>query len=118
VVRLTVVNGVEEVGTLSWLADVGVDKKGVGLRVDVLHHDLETVEATSFWNLNLSAEALDQVLVDDTVRGGEEGEDVGDEEALVIIETLVPVVKVLGEVDLLSSPEGSLGLLVHLPDLN
>jgi len=118
VVVLTVVDGVEEVGTLSWLADVSVDEQRVGLGVDVLHHDLETVEATRFWNLNFSTEALDQVLVDDTVRGGEEGEDVRDEEALVIVETLVPVVKVLGEINLLSSPEGSFGLLVHLPDLN
>jgi hypothetical protein len=42
---------------------------------------------------------------------------VGDEEALVVIEALVPIVKILGEIDLLGGPERSLGLLVHLPDL-
>jgi hypothetical protein len=29
----------------------------------------------------------------------------------------VPVVEILGKIDLLSSPKRSLGLLVHLPDL-
>jgi hypothetical protein len=85
--------------------------------VDVLHHDLEAVEAASLGDLDLAGEALDKVLVDDAIGGGEEGEDVGDEEALVVVEALVPVVKVLGEIDLLSGPERSLGLLVHLPDL-
>lgn len=115
--ELTVVNGVEEVCALLGLADVGVDQEGVSLRVDVLHHDLEPVEASRLGDLHLSAEALDEVLVDDTVRSGEESENVGDEEALVVIEALVPVVKILGEIDLLSGPERSLGLLVHLPDL-
>lgn len=85
--------------------------------MDILHHDLETVEASSLGNLYLAREALDKVLVDDAIGGGEEGEDVGDEEALVIVETLVPVVKVLREIDLFGGPEGRLGLLVHLPDL-
>ena len=85
--------------------------------MDVLHHDLEAVEATSLRDLHLGAEALDKVLVDDAIRGSEEGKDVRDEETLVVVEALVPVVKVLGQVDLLCGPEGSLGLLVHLPDL-
>ena len=43
--------------------------------MDVLHHDLEAVEAAGFGDLDLAAEALDKVLVDDAVRGGEESED-------------------------------------------
>ena len=89
-----VVDGVEEVGALLGLADVGVDEEGVGLGVDVLHHDLEAVEAAGFGDLHFAAEALDEVLVDDAVGGGEEGEDVGDEEALVVVEALVPVVEI------------------------
>ena len=73
--------------------------------MDVLHHDLEAVEASCFRDLNFTTEALDEVLVDDTVGCGEEGEDVGDEEALVVVETLVPVVQVFGEVNFLSCPE-------------
>lgn len=85
--------------------------------MNVLHHDLETVEASCLGDLYFARESLNKVLVDNAIGGCEEGEDVGDEEALVIVETLVPVVKVLGEVDLLCGPERSLGLLVHLPDL-
>ena len=93
--RLTGVNGVKEVGALSLLLDVGVNQQRVGLGVDVLHHDLETVEASSLRDLNLSAEALDKVLVDDTVRGGEECEDVRYEASLGIIQTVVPIHEVM-----------------------
>lgn len=86
--------------------------------MDVLHHNLEAVEASCLWYLHLAAEALHQILVDDTIRRGEEGKDVGNEEALIVVQTLVPVVKVFGEIDLLGGPEGSFGLLVHLPDLH
>ena len=112
-----VVDGVEEVPALLGLADICVDKQRVGLRVDVLHHDLETVEASCLRDLYFAREALDEVLVDNTIRGCEKGENVGDEEALVVVETLVPVVEILGEIDLLCGPERGFGLLVHLPDL-
>ena len=52
-----------------------------------------------------------------TVRGREEGEDVRDEVALLLLELVVPVVEVLGEVDLLGRPERRLRLLVHLPNV-
>ena len=74
--KLTGVNRVEEVGALRLLLNVCVDQEGVGLRVDVLHHDLETVEATSLRNLDFCAEALDEVLVDDAIGGSEEGQNV------------------------------------------
>lgn len=41
----------------------------------------------------------------------------GDEVALILGQAIVPVILILGEVDLFSSPEGSLSLLVELPDL-
>merc|ERR1711974_176604 len=68
-------------------------------------------------DLYFARESLDEVLVDNAVGGSEEGEDVGDEEALVIVQAVVPVVEILGEIDLLCGPERSLGLLVHLPDI-
>ena len=114
---LTGVNGIEEVGALLGLLDISVDEQGVGLGVDVLHHDLEAVEATGLGNLDLSTETLDKVLVDNAVGGGEEGQDVGNEVTLIVVQAVVPVVKILGEINLLSGPEGGLGLLVHLPDL-
>jgi hypothetical protein len=42
---------------------------------------------------------------------------VRDEVALVVIEPVVPVVQVFGQINLFGGPEGGLGLLVHLPDL-
>jgi hypothetical protein len=102
---------------LPGLADVRVDEKRVCLGVNVLHHDLEAVEASRLGYLHLTGESLDQVLVNNAVGGSEEGEDVGDEEALIVIEALVPVVKILGQINLFCSPERSFRLLVHLPDL-
>lgn len=64
---LTGVYGVEKICALFLLLDVCVDKQGVCFRVDVLHHDLEAVEAACFWYLHLTAETLDEVLVDDAV---------------------------------------------------
>lgn len=86
--------------------------------MDVLHHDLETIEAASLRGLDLVGEAFDEVFVNDTIGGGEEGEDVGDEVTFVVIQAVVPVVEVLGEIHLLSGPERSFSLLVHLPDLD
>lgn len=75
-ITLTVINGVEEVCALLRLADVRVDQERVSLGVDVLHHDLESVEASCLGDLHLSAETLDKVLVDDTIRSSEESKDV------------------------------------------
>ncbi len=110
-------NGVEEVSALSLLLDVGIDKKRISLGVNILNHDLETVEAASLWDLDLSGETFEEVLVDNSIGRGEEGKDVGNEVALIIVEAVVPVVKVLGEIDLFGGPEGGLCLLVHLPNL-
>ena len=85
--------------------------------MDVLHHDLETVEAACLWYLHLTAETFDEVLVDDAVGGGEKGKDVGNEVALVVIQSVVPVVEVFGEVDFFGGPEGCFCFLVHLPYL-
>ena len=85
--------------------------------MDILNHDLETVEAARLRDLDLAGETLEEVLVDDAVTGGEKGQDVGDEVALIVIEAVVPVVEVFREVNLFGGPEGGFGLLVHLPDL-
>ena len=85
--------------------------------MDVLHHDLKTVEAACFRYLNLTAETLNKILIDDTVGSGEEGKYVGDEIALVVVESIVPVMQVFGEVNFFGSPEGGFCFLVHLPYL-
>lgn len=60
--------------------------------------------------MDFVAEALDQVFIDDTVGSSEEGKDMRDEVTLVVIELVVPVVEILGQVHLLSSPETCLSL--------
>lgn len=84
--------------------------------MDVFHHDLESIEASSFWNLNFSAEFLSQVLIDNAVRGCEEGKHVFDEMLLIFVE-FFPMLLVLRKVNFINNPEGGKSILVHLPDV-
>ena len=84
-----------------------------------IHHDLETVEALGLGGLDLGRESLDKVLVDDTIRlklaysedsrgatyGSKESKNVLDEVSLVVVELVVPIVKIRGEIDLFGGPE-------------
>ncbi|PON95382.1 hypothetical protein TorRG33x02_089040 [Trema orientale] len=108
-------DGVEEAVLLGRVLDVGLEEEAVHLGVDVLDGDLEAVEGTRLRDLDLLHEPPGEVLQDDAVRGGEEGEHVGDEVLLVGGHRL-PLPDVLGEVHLLRRPERGLRLLVHLPD--
>lgn len=99
------IDSIEKESALLGVLDIGVDEERVGLGVDVFHHDLESVEASGFWCLDFIAESLDKVLVDDTVRSGEKGQDVRDEEALIIGELVVPIMQILREVDFFGGPE-------------
>lgn len=114
---LTGINGIEEVGTLLLLFNVGVNEKGVRFGVDVFHHDLKPIKAARLWYLDFAAETLDEVLVDDAIGGSKECQHVGYEVSLIIIQPVVPIVQVFGQIDLLCSPERRFGFLVHLPDL-
>jgi hypothetical protein len=89
-------DGVEEVITLGGVLDVGIDEERVSFRVDVLHHDLETIEAPCLGDLNLIGEAFVEVLVDDTVGSCEEGENMWNEVTFIVVETIVPVVDIFG----------------------
>ena len=84
--------------------------------MNILHHHLEAVETASLRSLDFGHEALSEVFENNTVGGGEEGENMLDEVLLVLIE-LFPILDVLGEVNFLSGPESSLLVLVHLPDV-
>ena len=86
--------------------------------MDVLHHDLKAVEASRFGDLHFSGKPLDKVLINDAVRGGEEGQHMRDEVALIVVQPVIPVVQVFGQVDFLGGPERGLGFFVHLPDLH
>ena len=111
------INGAEEIVATSGVLDVCVDEERVRLRVNVFHHDLETVEATRLSSLDLVGETLNEIFVDNAVGCGEESEHVGNEVLLVGVQPVVPVVEILREIHLFRCPEGGFGFLVHLPDL-
>lgn len=67
--------------------------------------------------MNFTREPLDEVLVDDAIRGCEKGENVRNKVALICVEPVLPIVEILGEIHLLSGPERRLRLFVHLPNL-
>jgi len=110
------VHGTEQAILFSGIFDVGFQEEAVHLGVDVLDGDLEAVESTGLGGLDFLHEAGGEVFENDAVGGGEEGEDVGDEVALAVVEG-VPVAEVLGEVNLFGGPERGFGLLVHFPNL-
>jgi hypothetical protein len=62
--------------------------------MDVLHHDLETIEAACFGDLHLIAKALDEILIDNPISRREKGEDTGDEEFLLSTENRISIIQV------------------------
>ena len=82
----------------------------------ILHHHLETIEASSFWNLDFSSEALGKVLKNNSIRGSEEGKYILDEVLLIFFEIL-PIFSVLTKIDFIDSPEACHLIFVHLPDI-
>jgi hypothetical protein len=82
----------------------------------VLHHHLESVEASGLWHLDFRHEALSEVLKHYAVRGSEEGEDHLDK-MLLVVGQLRPILQVLLEIDFLGGPESGLMLLVHFPNV-
>lgn len=109
-----VVDGAEESCAFLGCAHECVDEEGVGLGVDVFHHDLESVEAPCFGQLDFGHEPLGEILGDDSIGCGEECE-YGLDEVLFVVGEVVEVPLVIGEVDFLCRPEGCLVPLVHLP---
>ena len=68
-------DGVKEVIALGGVLDVSINGERISFGVDILH-DLETVEVACLSHLNFIGEMLVEVLVDDTIRGCEEGKNV------------------------------------------
>ena len=55
-------HGVEQTGLLDRVLNVGIDEQAVDLTVDVFDGNLEAVEASGLWKLDLAAEVARQVL--------------------------------------------------------
>ena len=79
---------------LSRISNISTDEKRVRFGMNIFHHDLETTEALSFGCLNLIGKMFNQVLIHNTIRSSKEGEDMGDEVTLVVIEMVGPVVEI------------------------
>lgn len=74
--------------------DVGLDQKGIHLRMHILHGNLETIKAASFGNLDFLAEPFDEILVNDAIRSREECQNVRNEMTLVLVE-IIPIGQIL-----------------------
>jgi hypothetical protein len=85
--------------------------------MDVLHHNLKTVEAAGFGVLDLVQEIDGQVFVDNAVTGGKEGQHVFDKMLLVGVELVFPVGQILGEVDFFGRPKTGFRFFVKIPDI-
>jgi hypothetical protein len=77
-----------------------------------------TIKHSGFYDLDFTRKPFDEVLIHDAVRGRKKSEHMRDKVTHVIIEFVLPVVEVLGEIYTLGSPEGRLRLFVHLPNLD
>ena len=84
--------------------------------MNIFHHHLEPVEGTGLGDLHLSGKALGEVLENNTVGGGKEGENVLDEMLFVLLEG-GPILGVLTKVDLIDGPEACHLVFVHLPNV-
>ena len=74
-----------EVIALDGVLDMGVNEKRVGFGVNVPGHDLGTVEAACLGHLNFIRKVFTEVLVDYAIRDSEEGEDMRNEVALIVV---------------------------------
>ena len=101
----TGLDGVEEVGALSVLFDISINQERVGFGVNVFHHDLEAIETSCFGNLYFIAEPFEKIFIDNAIGSSEESKNVTDEESFILVETMLPVVKILGKINFLGSPE-------------
>ena len=110
------VDSVQESHLFTSVLDVGINQQGVSFGVDVLDSDLESVEASALGRLKLGHEILGKILVNNSIRSGEESQNVADEVAFVVGK-LDPVGHIGTKIDFLGSPEGSFGFLVHFPEL-
>mmetsp|Transcript_76999 Transcript_76999/g.168308 ORF Transcript_76999/g.168308 Transcript_76999/m.168308 type:complete len:229 (+) Transcript_76999:764-1450(+) len=110
------VDGIEDLILLCRVFDVLFDEERIGLGVNVLHGDLESIEGSGFWDLDFSRKVVGEILVHDSIRGSEESQNCL-HEVLFLLREIVPVFVVLCQIDLLCCPEGGLMLLVHLVDL-
>jgi hypothetical protein len=70
------------------------NEKRICFCVDLFHHYLDPIKATSHGDLNAVGETVAKALVDNTIGRGKECKDARDEMALTVIQTVGPVMEV------------------------
>src|SRR4030095_3395976 len=100
---------IKEVILFFSIFNIGVDQKAVRLRMDILHHDLKPIEKLCFCILHFADEMFSQVFIHYPITSGEECKYVLDEVALIFIELIIPIEKILLEIYFFSGPEIGLG---------
>lgn len=115
--RRNILDGIEQEVFLGSVRNVCVDNQRIGLRMNILHHHLEAIEASCLWDLDLCHEPLGKVFKYNSIGGSEESENHLDEMLLVSCE-LGPILEILLQIDFFSGPESSHLLLVHPPDVS
>ena len=83
--------------------------------MDVFHSYLKAIEAPGFRYLNFRAKLFRQIFHDDSIRSSKEGQHIFDKMFFFFIE-LLPILKILIEVNLVGSPKGGEMFFVHLED--
>ena len=81
--------------------------------MNIFYCDLKTIKKLGFGVLNLANKVLGQVFVDNTIAGGEEREDMGNEKPFSVVQ-VSPILHVLAQINLLGRPEAGLRLLDEL----
>ena len=72
--------------------------------MDILNSKLEAVEAAGFRRCDFRHKTTAEVLINNAIRCGEEGKDVGDEVLFAVSET-IPICSVGLELNLFGGPE-------------
>lgn len=110
-------HGVEQLVATGLVLDVAVNEHAVHLRVDVFHGDLKPVKRAGFGQLHVRHEPHRQIFQHDAVAGRKERQNHGNEVALVLVQTVVPVRGVVRQVNLFRAPKAVHLLFVHAPNV-
>lgn len=80
--------------------------------MNVLHGDLETIEAPGLRNLNLSTELFNQIFHNYPITSSKESQNILNKMFLIWVQ-FFPVPEILSQVNFISGPERSQMLLIH-----
>src|SRR5690606_19876105 len=86
-------------------------------RMNILDHDLKSIEAACFGILHFLEKVDGQVFIDDAVACSKKSKYMADKIALVGVHFVLPIMKIGRQIYLFGRPETGLGLFVKLPNV-